>query len=257
MRIFRSIAVSCLAVLASALAAGPAAACTLSLGWEPYEPFQFKDAAGTVTGIDVEVFEAVAKEAGCTVAKKEVPWKRLQQDIENGRMDAAMGLQNTPEREAFGVFSPAYRRDGMVLWVRKGELDKVGGDGLSAIKGKPFKLGIVAGYEYGTTYEALAADPAFAKQVDESASTELNLRKLANKRIDGFIENDFVTIAMARKEKLADGIEAHPVAVQAADAKFMFSKKSVDPKTVEAFNAALARLKASGAIDAILAKYLK
>lgn len=256
MRVSRMTVAAAMAVIAGLAAAG-ADACTLNLGWESYEPFQFKDADGKVTGLDVEIFQAIAKDAGCTVTVKEVPWKRLLGDMETGKMDAAMGAQSTPEREAFAVFSPAYRRDGMSLFVRKGELSKVGDAGITALPGKPFKVGTAASYEYGDTFDALKRDPVFAKQIDESASTELNLRKLASKRIDGFIENEFVAVAMARKENLADTIEAHPVPVQSADAMFMFSKKSVDAKTVTAFNEALTRAKADGRLAAIIAKYLK
>lgn len=257
MRRFRTGLIAAACTLALSVAGAAHAACTLSLGWESYEPFQFKDASGAVTGVDVEVFREVAKEVGCTVTTKEIPWKRLLNDLEAGKMDAAMGAQPTPEREAYAVFSPAYRGDRMSLWVRKGEVDTVGAEGLPAIKGKPFRLGTAAGYEYGDVFEALKADPAFAKQIDESASTEFSLRKLAGKRIDGFIENDFVAVAMARKEKLASAIEPHPVPVQAADAMFMFSRKSVPADTVTAFNEALERLKANGRIDAILSSYLK
>lgn len=233
------------------------AACTLSLGWESYEPFQFKDGADAVTGLDVEIFQEVAKTIGCAVTTKEIPWKRLAGDLETGKMDAAMGLQSTPEREAIGAFSPAYRRDDMVLVVRKGELSKVGDNGLASLPGRAFRLGTAAGYEYGDLFDSLKKDPAFAKQIDESASTELNLRKLVGKRIDGLIENGFVVVAMARKEGVADAVEAHPVPVLSADALFMFSRKSVDPKTVAAFADGLNSLKASGRIDAIIAKYLK
>lgn len=245
-------AVGILATIGSAQAA-----CTLSLGWESYEPFQFKDAAGAVTGLDVEIFQEVAKTIGCTVTTKEIPWKRLVDDLEAGRMDAAMGLQSTPEREAIGAFSPAYRRDDMVLVVRKGELAKVGDKGLGSLPGRAFRLGTSSGYEYGELFDSLKKDPAFAKQIDEAPSTELNLRKLVGKRIDGLIENGFVVTAMARKEGVADSVEAHPVPVLSADALFMFSRKSVDPKTVAAFTESLNSLKANGRIDAIIAKYLK
>ena len=241
------------------LAAGSSAhaACTLALGWESFEPFQMKEADGKVSGIDVDLFTEAAKGADCTVTPKEVPWKRLLIDIEGGKMDAAMGASVTPERQAFAAFSAAYRKDEFVLFVRKGEIDKVGAAGVVAITGKPFKLGTVGGYEYGDAFDALRKDPAFAKQLEEAASTELNIRKLLQKRLDGFVENRFVGLAMAKKEGALDKLDIHPVPVSSDDVNFMFSKKSVPPAVVAAIDAALVKMKADGRYDAILSKYLK
>lgn len=255
MDIFRAFAIMTFSV--SAVLPATAGACTLNVGWEAYEPFQYRDGGGKVSGLDVEIFEAIARDAGCTVTLKEVPWKRLLGDLQTGRMDAAMGAHRTPEIEAVATFSAGYRQEVIVLFVRKGELAKVGDAGLAALPGKPFKLGTVAGYDYGDAFDALKRDEAFAKQIDESASSELNLRKLASKRIDGLLENDLVGMATARKEKLADMIEAHPLPVQSAETSFIFSKKSVDPKTVAAFNSALARAIADGRIDGFFTKYMK
>ncbi|CAK0770670.1 polar amino acid transport system substrate-binding protein [Azospirillaceae bacterium] len=231
------------------------AACSLQLGWELYEPFQMKNSDGKIGGIDVDLFSEAAKQAGCAVTLKEVPWKRLLIDIEGGKMDAAMGASITAERQAFGHFSESYRKDEFVLFVRKGEASKVEATGIASLVGKPFRLGIVGGYEYGESFDALKKP--LGKQVDEAASTELNLRKLASSRIDGLLENNFVGLALARKENLSDKIEIHPTPISSDVVSFMFSKKSVDPAVVTGINDALKAMRADGRYDQILARYLK
>ena len=232
------------------------AACALNLGWEAFEPFQMK-AETQVSGLDVDLFVEAAKDAGCTVAFKEAPWARLLKEIETGKMDAAMGASITPERQAFANFSESYRQDEFVLFVRAGEVDQVGAAGLKAMVGKSFKLGTVRDYAYGDEFDALKKHPDFAKQIDEAAGTEINIRKLISKRLDGFIENRFVTAAVARKENAGDKIAPHPVSVSTDPVYFMFSKKSVPEATVAAINAALAKMKNDGRYNQIVAKYLK
>jgi polar amino acid transport system substrate-binding protein len=237
------------------LAGNVQAACSLSLGWEPFEPFQLKTEAGVVGGIDVDLFTEAAKRAGCTVTPNEIPWERLLNDIKDGKIDAALGATVTDERKVYANFTSPYRKDEFVLFVRKGELGKVGADGLASLVGKPFKLGTVKGYEMGDTFDKLKSE--LGKQIDETSSTELNLKKLAANRIDGFIENRYVGLAEAKKAGLADKIEIHPVPISSDDVSFMFSKKSTTGETLAAVEDALKAMRTDGQYDKILAKYLK
>jgi polar amino acid transport system substrate-binding protein len=243
------------AVFALWSAASPAAAdCTLNLGWEAYEPYQM-ETGGKVSGIDVDIFTAVAEQAGCKVVPKQVPWARLLKDIEAGKMDVAMGASINPERQAYASFSDSYRKDEFILFVKPGKVGALGDQGLDAVAGMAFKVGTVRDYAYGDAFDALMKNPAFAKNIEESAGTNLNLRKLSAGRLDGLIENRYVALATAKAEGMAGQIEAHPKPVAADDVYFMFGKKTVQATTVEAINAALKKLKADGRIDQITAGY--
>lgn len=237
------------------LSSPASAACTLNLGWEPYAPFQMEE-GGVLSGVDVDLFMAAAQAAGCTATPKKVPWARLLEEIEAGKMDVAMGASISAERQAYANFSDAYRKDEFVLFVPTGKAVALGDEGLAGIIGKPFKLGTVRDYEYGEAFTTLMKNEAFAKAVDESADTQLNLRKLAKGRLDGLLENRFVALAKAKEEGITGKIEAHPRPVSSDDVYFMFGKKSVDPAVVAAVNDALRKMKADGREGQILAKYL-
>ncbi|WP_041796148.1 substrate-binding periplasmic protein [Pararhodospirillum photometricum] len=248
------------AALALALMGGATtaqAACALSVGWEAFEPFQLKTAEGTVGGIDADLLREAAKGAGCEVTFKETPWKRLLSEIEAGKTDAAMGASITPEREVFAQLSIPYRKDEFVAFVRTGETDRLGPEGLAGIIGPGLRLGVVGGYEYGDTFAALKKDPAFAALIQEAAGTDLNLRKLLSNRLDVFLENNFVGLAIAKTEGASGKIEIHPKVVSSDDVVFLFSKKSVPPEAVAAINQALTAMKQDGRYDQILARYLK
>jgi len=233
----------------------PAMACSLKVGWEDYPPFQVRD-GHDATGLDLQLFRNAAALAGCQVTTREIPWRRLLNMIEAGRMDAAMGASITPEREAFAFFSDSYRNDEFVLFVRNGDLDQVGPGGLSDLVGKRFRLGTVGGYSYGAVFDTLMRDPRFVRQVQSAPSTVLNLRKLVAGRIDGFIGGRPVGIDIAKKEGVLAEIAVHPVPVSSDPVHFMFSKQSVTPDVVTAFNRALAEMKANGRSEAIMDAYL-
>jgi len=244
------------AVLASLLVAGSAVAapCALKLGWESYAPYQMK-VGDDVGGFEVEMFAVAAKEAGCTFSAKEVPWKRLMVDLEAGRMDAAMGVTRTPEREAYLSFTDTYRNDEMVLFVRKNEAGKYPLSGADDVVKTKLKLGVVGGYEYGEALEKIkVAAPA---QIDESSGTDLNIRKLLAGRVDGFLEAREVGVQTIKDAGVVDKIEVHPFVFSSGPVHFAFSKKSVDPETAGRFDAALVRLKADGRFQAIVDKYSK
>ena len=46
--------------------------CELSLGWEPWEPYQYKDGE-TLTGLDVELVSAIFERANCKITYVEAP----------------------------------------------------------------------------------------------------------------------------------------------------------------------------------------
>ncbi len=242
-------------VIAAGLSVRPAAACTLSLGWEPFAPFQMAD-GGRVTGLDVDLFRAVAETIGCTVTPREIPWRRLLANLETGSADAAMGATKTPEREAFAQFSDAYRADEFVLFVRAGEIGRFGSDGLASMEANRLSLGVVGGYNYGETFTSLMTSRRFQRLVQTASGSDLNLRKLLAGRIDAFLENRFVGAALARAEGAGDRVESHPAVVSADDVHFMFSRASVAPEVVASFDRMLETMRADGRYDQVVGRYL-
>lgn len=80
---------------------------------------------------------------------------------------------------------------------------------------------------------------------------------LLNGRIDGFLEDVVSGVHLVRQHKASDKIDIHPVIVHTADQYFMFSKKSVKPEIVDKINKSMDELKATGATDKIIDKYIK
>jgi polar amino acid transport system substrate-binding protein len=239
-------------------AADAEAACVLRMGWEPYALYTFADKDGNPTGIDVDLIKAVAKDVGCEVTFRQLPWARMLLELENGVIDATSSTSKTPERELFAYFSESYREAEFAVFVRRGEAGKYPLEDLSSIPGAGFRLGVIAGYYYGPEFAELMGDQKFAAQIDGAADYETNIRKLLHGRIDGLLVDDVgVALGEAKALGVEDRIERHPVRITGDNLHFMFSRKTIDPAIFEAINASLAEMIADGRADEIIAKYLE
>lgn len=232
------------------------AGCTIRMGWEPYALYTFADKDGNLTGIDIDLIEAVAKDVGCEITFRQLPWARMLLELENGVIDATSSTSRTSERDLFAYFSEPYRQAEMAVIVRRGEAENHPLADLLSIPDAGFKLGVIAGYYYGPEFARLMKDPKFAARVDGAADYGTNIRKLLHGRIDGLLVDD-VGVALGEAKALGVGeqIERHPVRVAGDDLHFMFSRKTIDPATFEAINAGLATMIADGRLDEIKARY--
>ena len=231
--------------------------CKFVVGWEPWEPYQMKDASGNVVGFDMEFVAGVAKHAGCTVDAQELTWARIIEGIKNGTIDMTGGASLTEERKEFARFSDAYRKEKMTLFIRKGEGDKFKLSTLEDVLALGMRIGVTADYEYGDLYAKLMEKPEFKALVDTSASAEISVKKLLANRIDGYMDDELVGIAAAKKNNAMDKIEANPVEVTASDIHILTSKKSVSEEMLAKINQAIKDYVASAEYQALLDKYFK
>ena len=82
--------------------------------------------------------------------------------------------------------------------------------------------------------------------------------RLIDGRVDGFLTDDVgVMVAEARALGIETEVERYPLSLPAQEIRFMFSRASVDPAIVAAFDDSLTRMKADGRIRAIIDSFLK
>lgn len=228
----------------------------LKVGWEHWPPYQYVDKDRELIGLDVELLLAVAEEANCTIHFFELPWKRHLRQIEHGDIDLAMGASYDAARAEYAYFSEPIRKERVSLITLKENAEKHQISSLADIRDKNLNLGVTLGYYYGEEFKSLMLEPDFKARVDELHTDQLNFIKLFRDRLDAMLV-DPVSIP----DQLANLQESKAVAVlfdvYSADVHLMFSKSSLDQKTVEHFNKALGRVKASGTYDKIMDRYLK
>lgn len=248
----------CLLVLWLLLAATPVAAeCTLKVGWETWIPYSYEDAEGRVTGLDIDLLRAMAKQAGCELSFFEVPWGRLLEELRHGNLvQMAKGASYTSERASYAWFSDPYRTEVMELFMPREDLNQYTFTAFEDMIDAGFRLGVGRDHYYGEAFAQAMKNPSFQRLTQEVTTDIQNIKKLEIGRIDGFLSDRYVAAHLLRERGPTGWVQAHPMYVNSNGVHLMFSKQAVQPETVARFNAALEGLKESGEYDRILAAYL-
>lgn len=226
----------------------PLEACDIKVSWESWVPYQVKDSTGKMSGLDIELTEAIAKEAGCKIVFVDLPWARQLSENESGAIDVTMGASKTPEREAFATFTDGYRNEINSLFIKKGE----GADikSVADLATTKLKIGISRGTSYGPAIDAIKT------KFDASADNdELNVKKAIAGRVDGFLVDQFTGFSLIKSMNASDKLVLHPVTISSGEVFLMVSKKTKVPDLTKKLNVALAKIKANGVQSKIIEKY--
>ena len=230
-------------------------ACTLIMGWDPWEPYQFANVDGNVNGLDVELVKIIVENAGCTLEFNQDNWSSLLAKIQNGEIHLLAGATQTESRDEFAWFMDPYREESFVLYVRADEKNDYPEENLQALLERGGQIGVTQDYIYGDEVSALQDSPDFAEQFIGVPISELNYSKLADLEIDGFLEDPFVAVAILRRKGLGKQIVAHDIEIHTGMVHLMLSKASVNETMFGHLNNSLAEMKESGKLDEILEKY--
>jgi len=244
-------------VLLLTASAGALDSPTLTTAWEPWPPYQYLDEEDRLVGLDIDLLEAVATSAGYRMKFRELPWELHLEHLKRGSVQVAAGISYTAERAKFLFYSRPYRLETVRLYVRSGKAATMQLNSLADLIGSSFVIGVQAGYYYGPLFESLKSKARFSDHVEEIEDGKANFRKLILKRIDGVLSDTYVAAATLRSMGATQKVEIHPMTIYSDRIYFVFSKKSVDPKIVEAFNRAIERETLAGTLQAIIDKWLE
>lgn len=228
--------------------------CTLTMGFDPWEPYHFEAADGVIRGIDVELVEAMADTADCTVNFVEEQWINLLSMLRDGDIDLLAGATPIAERESYAWFSNAYRAEQFELYI--GSTAELPAREFSTLLGQGYRLGLTYGYIYGEPLSSAQNNDAFADQFVYASIADVNFTNLADGRVDGFLEDPFVTAAIIRRHGWHDQVRATGVMITNQPVSLMFSRATISDERVDKFNNALANLTQSGKDQEIFKRYL-
>ncbi|WP_340680983.1 transporter substrate-binding domain-containing protein [Paraglaciecola sp.] len=239
----------------SAMAQQVLSDCHLTVGFDAWEPYQYVDVGDEVTGLDIELVNTVLKSMECTATFKAGTWVALLGELKNGEVDILLGASKTPAREEFALFSNAYRTEEYSLYIRQEDVKMADYNNIAAFIEKGKLLGVVEDYYYGPEVSMLRDGTVTSKSFVSAIMGELNIARLLDKDIDGYLEDSFVGASFIRRKALADNIVAQGLTIQTGDAHIMFSKKTVSEAKVELFNTALHSVKTSPLYQEIIDRY--
>ena len=245
-------ALAVLAPLVALLGAGPAAAAdgsgegrVVRVGTEgTYPPFTFEDPdTGDLTGYDVDVMKAVAKEAGWRPQFVTSQFDAIFGSLDSGRIDAvANQITINPEREAKYLFSEPYTYSRGVI-VTAADDDSI--TTLADLKGK------TTAQSETSNWSQVAKDAGAKVQNVDQFSQAATL--LAQGRVDAVVNDniavlDYLETSGSDKVKIA-GYAGDEVSEQA------LAFRQDEPQLQRQADQALETLRADGTLTRISEKY--
>jgi polar amino acid transport system substrate-binding protein len=232
-----------------------APSCAFKIGYDVWEPYQYLDIDNQVKGLDVELISPVIKKIGCKVEFIQGTWVNLLEQFRSGQVDILLGASKTDAREEFAFFSVPYRMEKFELYIRKDDAKRAEYKNINEFIEQGSKIGVVGDYFYGQSISDLLDDEKTAENFVFGIMGELNIARLLDMDIDGFLEDSFVGASMIRRKALGEYIVTHGFTVNTGDIYVMFSRASVNGQRVAEFNAAMTDFKSQATYNQIMKKY--
>lgn len=232
-----------------------APACELVMGWDPWEPYQYEIAGGQVFGLDVDLVNAVARQADCNLVFEKGTWSELLQRLRDGEIDILAGATPTEEREVFARFTAPYRTEQFELYTRADRVENITQYSLANMMADGWRIGLVEEYLYPDAISALQNATRVNDGFVYASMSETNMSRLLEGEIDGLVEDRYVGAAIIRHKNLQNDIKPHAIGFESTEISIMVSRVSVDEALFERLNESVQTLTANGAIEKILSQY--
>lgn len=236
----------------------------LSVGWYPWDPYQYlaeENNEDSLTGLDVQLTRAVADLASKNLKYQEIQWQDSLYALEAGTLDIIPGAAFDEGRAQYAYFSIPYRIEEDAFFIRREDEKRFASGTSSAafvtlLKTHHLRLGVMSGFVYtDPLINAFLADPANASQIYPGNNDLDNLRKLLNHEIDVFIADRIAGATIIWRNKHDRDVTQLEIDIK-TPIYFMFSKKSVFPETVAAFNQAIEEIHRNEQYQSIVSWYI-
>ncbi|MBB5189355.1 polar amino acid transport system substrate-binding protein [Silvimonas terrae] len=247
-----------LAPLALWLLTGAAhAACSkpFTMALETWPPYVYADAAGKPAGLDVELAQAVFREAGCTlIITGEVPRKRRLKMYEDGELTLLLAASDTPEREKTSYFTLPYRHEITALVALTSKAPQYADIHHFADLGSRKVLLLSPntdwyGQDYADNLPAMRASASVAFFED----FQQGIRMLKAGHGDIMLGDLAALLWEARKQDLS--VQELPMPVVSDEVHFMLSRRAATDTDIATLNAAISRLEKNGVLPQIRNRY--
>jgi len=211
---------------------------------QDYPPFATGLTDATVGGFTVELWQAVASEAGLSGTLRVLPFHLLLQQFKDGKIDVLINLAQSPERRQFADFSVPHVVVHGAIFARKGRSDIKSEDDL---RGKSI---IVLNADLAHDY---AVGKGWAKQLVLVDTAADGLQLLASGQHDVMLLSRLVGLQTINALQLTH-VEALNVSVGFAQ-KFAFATHKGQNDLLARLNEGLAVTKANGVYNALYEKW--
>ena len=235
-----------------ALSAGAASAETVKVGVaaEPYPPFTVPDATGNWTGWEIDMMDALCRQAALDCVITPIAWDGIIPALTAGKIDAIMASMSiTPEREEQIAFSDKYYSTPGAIVAEAGSGIEPTNESLS---------GKVLGVQVSTTNQDYAEKHFPDAEIKTYQTQDEVNQDLYAGRIDAeiadlvtlqpFLESDNGKACCEMMGTVAQDVEIYGPGIGVG-------LRKDDTELREKFNAAIAAVRADGTYEEITKKY--
>lgn len=183
----------CALLLPALLCSSAAAAEKIVVATNPtWPPLEFLDDDKNIIGYDIDMIQAIGKEAGLDVEIRMTAWDGIFAGVAAGNYDViASGVTITPERQRAFEFSKPYYDVQQIVVVKKGDAAA----NFEALKGR------TVGGQIGTTGVFVAQKSGVDMTLREYDDVGLAMQDLLNGRIDAVICDSPVALYYANQKE--------------------------------------------------------
>lgn len=174
-------------------------------------------------GIAIELVQHAASAVNCTVKWERLPNRRVQRDMELGRVDAMLMFSYNEERAAYAVYpmkdgkpDSRYRLAELRYYIYVPDSSTLGWNG-KQFDPSPKAVGVNSGYSVVGDLHKLGLP------VEEARSSEQNFQKLRMGRIDAFVMQDGPADLLIETANI-QGVHKLPIPFSSKDYFLPFSK---------------------------------
>lgn len=210
----------------------------INIGLEgTYPPFSFVDENGKLTGFEVQLSEALAKELGVKVKLQSTPWAGILAALESKRLDVVVNqVTISDERKKKYDFSKPYTVSGIQAVVAKKNADSI--KQASDLAGKKVGMGL------GTNYEQWLKDnvpSAIVKTYDDDPTKYQDLRV---GRIDAILVDRLAAFDLINKTNETLALAGDAFSRQESG----IAVRKGEPELLKAIDDALEKLRKDGTL---------
>jgi polar amino acid transport system substrate-binding protein len=226
---------------------GQAGAAELILNTQDFAPFSY-EANGAVAGPAADIIRRVCADAMIDCAMRLLPWRRAQQEVEEGKAHGMFVIGWNAARATWLHFSPPLLGTEYGFFVREGHplAFKQNAD----VKG--YTVGVYGPSNTATALQKIKADIRDLT-IDMTPDDEAAFKKLSLGRVDAVYSNRDVGQDLLRKLAIAN--VRYAGRQQSLKYFIGFSQKHTDQRLVDRFNATFRDLHRRGVVQEILKKY--
>lgn len=229
--------------------AGAASAETLKVGSTPTGiPFTFLDTkTNQVTGVMVDIMTEIAKESGFEVTTEPLAWSALIPSLTSGKIDViSAAMFATPARAEVVDFTDTVYGYGEGMFVPKSDTKEY--VSYEELKGE------VIGAQIGTVYIKTLQESGLFSEVKGYETIQDMMRDVNAGRIKAaFADYPIVAYQVAQNNFPDTRLVTSYKATMTGQIGIALAKGN--PERLAKFNAAIAKIKADGRIDAIVKKW--